>query len=57
MIHVEVRNRIGKDAFDLFGRDLVLNEIPRIWKCRKARQRDLLRLDVVALADGRYFER
>ena len=35
MIHVEVRNRIGKDAFDLFGRDLVLNEIARIWQCRK----------------------
>ena len=35
MIRVEVCDRIGKDAFDLFGRDLVLNEIPRIWKCRK----------------------
>lgn len=31
MIGVEVCDRIGQDVFDLFGRDLVLNEIPGIW--------------------------
>jgi len=31
MIGVEVCDRIGQDAFDLFGRDLVFNETPGIW--------------------------
>ena len=35
MIRVEVCDRIGKDAFDLLGRDLVLEKTPRVWKRRK----------------------
>ena len=35
MIRVEVCDRISQDAFDLLGRDLVLDETSRIGKCGK----------------------